>query len=1115
VRELANTMERAALLSEDYEITAAMLDLHAGPAARAPAVKTPSVPASLDDALRAHVEAGLRASGGNIRQAAAALGISRNTLRARMDKYGLRHRETESVPPPQPASVVEGEAPADWERRHLAVLCARLLPSPTVDLTRALMEIGEKVRSFGGQIEESGPTGLIAVFGLEAVDNAPSHAALAALAIQGAAAHTSSAPGGQVEAVVAIHCDHRLVRREGAHFDIAADGKAALWSALEDLVAVTRPGHTAVSAAVVPFLTRRFALAGPREPRGEAWMLLRLEDGPAPSTPFVGRPSETALLLQSGARAERGHGQVVGVAGEAGVGKTRLLREVVRQLHGWRVVSGGGAPYSTNTPYAPLMQLLRSFCGIQDADGADAVREKVVRSLPPGAAQPEWLVPALLDLLGALPPDDAFRAVEPAMRRQRMHDGLRQVFVAASAVHPLCLVIEDLQWADSATQEVLDRLVNGIAAARVLLLVNYRPEYQHPWGLKSHHTQIRLDALPPDSAGEMLDALVGVDPGLATLKQSLARRGNPLFLEETIRTLVETKALEGRAGSYRLTRPVHSLEVPPTVQAILAARIDRLAPENRRLLQIAAVIGKDVPLALLQAIADRPEESLRRGLEALQAAAFLVETGLHPDLGYSFTHALTHEGTYGTLLEDRRKALHARILVAIERLHADRLNEHVGRLARHAVRGEMWQQAATYSRQAGAEALARCANREAVAHFEQALAALQHLPETRATQLAAIDLRFDLRTALFPLGEFERIVGCLREAEGLARTLGDHARLGQLSMYMCHNLFITGHPTEALVFGQSAQALAAAHGDVPLKVTANLYLGVASFSVGDYRKGEELLGHVLRLLEGNLSGARLGLAGFPAVLAPGFLAQLFTEQGDFRRATVHGQDALRIAEALDHPYSLAFVRFVLAYLHTTRGDLGQATIQLERGLALSNEWNLSYFSLVFNGILGYVHALSGRTAEGIPLLEHSLSASEAMGHATIRPLFLAYLGEAYLLADRLDDAREFAARALALARERGMRPYEASALRFLAEVSAHSDSPDHAEGYYRDALTLAAELAMQPLVAHCHLGLGTLYRRTGQDEKARGHLDNAMAMYRGMEMRLWLEQAQTALADLP
>jgi len=1110
VRELANALERVALLSVTDEITAAMLDFLVRTPADAAAVSAPPVPGSLDDALRGHVEAALRATGGNIRRTAAALGISRNTLRARMDKYGLRHPEAVLSSPPRPLPTIEGSVPTEWERRHLAFLRVRLLPSSTVDVARALEVIAEKVRSLGGRIEDSGPTGLMAVFGLEPVDNAPSHAALAALAIHNAAAHARTTSSASVDVVVSIDCDHHLVGRQGSTVNIAVDGKAATWPILEDLVAIDRPGAIVVTEAVVPFVTRRFVLERLRDPGRHAWVLLRRETAPVAWTRFVGRSSELAILRQASARAEQGHGQIVSIVGEAGVGKSRLLHEAVRPLHGWLVLSSGGASYATNTSYFPLVEALKSFCRVQDTDAAAEVRERVARSLPPGAGDPDLLMPPLLDLLGVLLPDDAFRAVDPALRRQRTHDALRQVFLAASVAQPLCLIVEDLHWIDFETQEVLDRLVNGVPTARVLLLLNYRPEYQHPWGNKTYYSQMRLDALPAESAGELLDVLLGEDPGLAPLKQRLIRRGNPFFLEETVRTLVETKVLDGPRGRYRLTQPVQAIQVPPTVQAILAARIDRLAPEDKRLLQVASVVGKDVPFALLEAIAELPDAALRRGLESLQAAEFLYETRLFPDLEYTFKHALTHEVTYGTLLQDRRKALHTRIVGAIERSYPDRLSEYVERLAHHALRGEMWEQAVPYLRQAGVKALRRSANREAVTCFEQALTALPHLPETRERLEQAIDLRFDLRTSLHLLGEFERIVGYLREAEGLARTLDDQRRLGQLSVYMCHNLWITGHPTEALAFGQSAQAISESLKDVPLQVTGNLYLSGACLGTGDYRRAEACLLKVLPLLEGDLGRERFGLAGFPAVIARAYLTFIFAHRGKFKEGVAHGQEGIRLAEALDHPYSLAFVCVVLAHLQITRGELSHAVGLLERGVALSREWNLTHHSVAHTGSLGYAYALSGRIAEGIPLLEHALSATETMGHGNLQPRFLVYLGEAHVLADRLEDALELAGRALTLTREDGQRGYEAWALRLLGEITARRDPPEYAEGHYRDALALAEELGMRPLVAHCHLGLGKLYRRTGTREQAQKHVATATTMYRDMGMTYWLERAEAA-----
>src|SRR6266542_2914098 len=555
VRELANAMERVVLLSETDEIPPAMLGFLTNDAEQTTdavgaveARDAGGAGGSLDDVLRVRIEGGLRDTGGNIRRTAAALGISRNTLRARMDKYGLRHHDappTVSRRVSTSPAATQHPAPTHWERRLLAFLRVRLLPSTTVEASRALEVVGEKVRSFGGRLEESSPTGVIAVFGLEPVDNAPSHAALAALAIQKAAAHVAG--GASVEIVSAIHCADLFVGRQQAVTQVGVDGKAATWSVLETLVAGDTPGAIVVSDSVVPFLARRFALERLRD---TTWLLLRREEPSAgwSVTRFVGRTPELSTLRQAASRVEQRHGQIVGIIGEAGVGKSRLVHEATRQLKGWLVLFSGGAPYAKNAPYFPLVDLFKSFWHIQDPDTTSEVRERVARALPADAGDPDLLLAPMLDLLGVLPLTDAFRDLDPRQRRQRTDDAIKQVLLAASIPQPLCLIIEDLHWIDGATQEVLDRFVTSMAAARVLLVVNYRPEYEHPWSSKTYYSQIRLDALATESTRELLDALLGEDPTLELLKQRLVKRGNPFFLEETVRTLVETKALGGSAA---------------------------------------------------------------------------------------------------------------------------------------------------------------------------------------------------------------------------------------------------------------------------------------------------------------------------------------------------------------------------------------------------------------------------------------------------------------------------------------------------------------------------------------------------------------------------------------
>src|SRR5262249_24115846 len=327
--------------------------------------------------------------------------------------------------------------------------------------------------------------------------------------------------------------------------------------------------------------------------------------------------------------------------------------------------------------------------------------------------------------------DPDWAKLEPTQKRQQILEGVKRLLIRQSQVQPLIVAFENLHWIDAQTQAFLDSLIESLPTARILLVANYRPEYQHTWSNKTYYTQIRLDPLSRESAGELLRVLLGDDRSLQPLTRLLIdwTDGNPLFLEESVRHLVELTVLAGQWGKRRLLKAPTTIQVPPTVGAILAARIDRLPPEEKRLLQSAAVIGENVPFALLKVLTNLPEDQLRRSLAHLQASEFLYEANLFPDLEYTFKHALTHDVAYGSLLQETRRVLHGRIMAAIERLHPDRLAEQVENLANHAFRGAVWDKAVRYLRQAGAKAVGRSAHSEAVRCLGQALAALQGLPQ--------------------------------------------------------------------------------------------------------------------------------------------------------------------------------------------------------------------------------------------------------------------------------------------------------------------------------------------------------------------------------------------------
>ena len=712
-------------------------------------------------------------------------------------------------------------------------------------------------------------------------------------------------------------------------------------------------------------------------------------------TRFVGRQRELEALHQALEQAGAGQGQVVAAVGEAGVGKSRLVYEFAHshRTQGWRVLESASVSYGKATPYFPVLELLKRYCHLEDHDDHRTIRAKVTGQVLTLDEALQETTPALLALLDALPADSPFLQLDPPQRRQRTLEALKRVLLRESQVQPLLLVFEDLHWIDAETQALLDSLVESLPTARLLLLVNYRPEYQHGWGSKTYYTQLRLDPLSSGSAEALLQGLLGDDSSLAPLQRLLIERteGNPFFLEESVRTLVEMGVLVGQPGAYRLAKPIESLQVPATVQAVLAARIDRLPAEAKRLLQTAAVIGTEVPLALLQAIADMPDEELHRHLAHLQAAEFLYETRLFPEREHTFKHALTHEVAYSGLLQERRRLLHARIVEVLEQHHADRLAEQVDRLAHHAIRGEVWDKAVAYLRQAGAKAHGRSANREAVASFEQALEALAHLPETRDRREQAIDLRLDLRGVLTAFGDFGRILTLLHEADTLAMALDDPRRLGSISASMAQYFLYLGDYERAIAAGQRALALAAAGSEVGARLGANIYMNAAYYSLGDYRRAMDGYRQNMTFLQGELARERFGLPVFPAVNFRGWLAWSLTEVGAFAEASAWGEDGVRIAETVDHPVSLSSAYAAAGRVSLRQGDFPKAIPILERGLRVCQDTHLPIFFPRLASALGVAYTQSGRLAEGLALLEQAVEQSTAMQIVFLHALWLIHL----------------------------------------------------------------------------------------------------------------------------
>jgi tetratricopeptide (TPR) repeat protein len=451
----------------------------------------------------------------------------------------------------------------------------------------------------------------------------------------------------------------------------------------------------------------------------------------------------------------------------------------------------------------------------------------------------------------------------------------------------------------------------------------------------------------------------------------------------------------------------------------------------------------------------------------------------------------------------------------MEGRYADRLAEHVDRLAHHALRGEIWAKAVAYCRQAGARAIAHSVYREAVTSFEQALDALHRLPTSQDTQAQAIDLRFDLRSALWPLGEIDRSRVCLQEAVAIAEAMGDPHRLGWVSVYLLAHFTHAWEPDHALASGHRALAIATHLGDVGLTVTAQCYLGNIYRTLGDYRQAVDFHRKNVACLHGELLQEHFGLPGLASALSRGILGTSLAECGAFTEGRALVAEGMRLAEAADHPYSRVLAYWAMGFLALRHGDLPQALPVLEQALDLAQGVHIRFLAPYVAAPLGAAYTLAGRTAEALPLLEQAIEQAVAMRTMYDLAQRVVWLSEAYLLAGRLDEAYTQAQRALDFARAHQERGHEAYALRLLGEVAAHRTptEAEQAEAHYRQALVLAEELGMRPLQAHCHLGLGTLYLALGRREQARIAVSSAIALYHDMDMTFWLPQAEAAMTQ--
>ena len=833
-------------------------------------------------------------------------------------------------------------------------------------------------------------------------------------------------------------------------------------------------------------------------------------------TPLVGRDEEVALVQRRWDQAKTGMGQVVVISGEAGIGKSRLVQvlkdRVAAEPHA-RIEWRGSLDHQQSALYPIIDHLHRLLRWHPDTPPSEKLHtlETTLSASDMELPKAVPLVAALLSL--PLPPSYPPLTLTPQRQRQHTFDMLLAWLHAEAQRWPVLVVVEDLHWLDPSTLELLGLLIDQSAQARLCLALTTRPEFHPPWTMVAHLTSLTLRRLTPTQVEQLAMHVTGGKVLPPAVLQEVVRKtdGVPLFVEELIKTVLESGLLRVQADHYELSGPLPPLAIPATLHDALMARLDRLAAV-KVVAQLGAAIGRTFPYELIQVVAQLDAATLHGALAQLVETEVVAQRGLPPQATYTFKHALIQDAAYQSLLRSTRQQYHQQIAQVLEGQFADIRETQPELLAHHYTEAGLSDQAMPYWQRAGQRALARSGYREAVACFEQALVALRRLPERQDTLEQAIDLRFDLRNALVPLGEQAPIFDHLREAETLAQGLDDRQRLGQVAMYMAEYFRQMNALDQALESGQRARALATTLGDVGLQVVANFHIGTVYYEQGDYCRAIDGLGWNVATLQGDLIRERFGMTGLPSVLSRVYLSWSLAELGTFAEATARGEEGVRIAEAADHPFSRIWAYTGIGHLYLNKGDVHRGIPVLKQGLELCQTWDIPTLFPQVRRALGTAYALTGRVPEALLLLEQAVSQGRRGGHA----LYLVHLSRAYLLAGRIKEALARAQQALSLAQDHKQRGYQAYALCLLGDIAAQHDPPESvlAAAHAQQALALADELGMRPLVAHCHRGLGVLYVAAGQREQAHSELSTAIELYRTLEMTFWLPQTEATLAQV-
>ena len=1024
------------------------------------------------------------------------------------------------------ADRIRAVAVIDGERKTITALFADLKGSTALiegldpEDARAIIDpalqlMMDAVHRYDGYVAQALGDGIFALFGAPiAHEDHPRRALYAALRMQ----EEMRTYGDQVRLKHGVPLPMRVgintgevvvrsIRKDDLHTDYVPVGHSTNLAARMEQLA--NPGSIVISAYTRKLTEGYFELKdlgatqikGVEEPLhvyevlGAGPLRTRLQVSARRGfTRFVGRQSELDQLQRVLEQAKAGHGQIVGVMGEPGLGKSRLFHEFKQLAQGSSLVlEACGISYGQTSPYLPIIGLLRTYFQLGPTDDEQTRKEKITGTVLTLDRSLEDTLPYFFSLLSIDDPDSSLHQMDAQIRRQRAFAALKKLFLRESLNQPLILIFEDLHWIDTETQGFLDTLSESVASAPVLLLVNYRPEYRHEWGGKTYYTQLRLIPLGQAEASELFAFLLGTDGSLTALKALILEKteGTPFFMEEVVQTLVEEGALMGERGHYHLETTPTELHISPTVQGVLAARIDRLTAEEKALLQQLSVIGRQFPMSLVKQVVPQSEADLYRLLSSLQAKEFLYEQPAFPELEYLFKHALTQEIAYGTVLQEPRKVLHERTGHAMEALYGNRLEEHYSELAYHYRRSENRQKATEYLALAGQQAVQRSAHAEAIALLTSALELLHTLPHSDQHAQQELGLQDSLAVSLIATKGWgsPQAQGALSRARELCHEVEDNAQLFPILWKLWGGYFSQAASQTESELAEQLFVLAQSRQDPLFLTQAHYALGCSFLSRGDMVRARAHMDQAIGLYDTRNHRTCTHLFGQdPGVTSLAFGAYPLWYLGYPDHALEQSHEALRLAQELAHPFSQAFALSDEVLLRMLRREAQPVRELAEAAMGYASEHGFT--QQLAGTTVGYGWALAeqGHAEEGLTQLRQSFRVLLDTGAEIMRPRLSAALAGTYWKLGHIEEGLRVLREALAGAQQTGVHEHDAELYRLTGELTlqAPGSTPNinEAEACYHTALGIARHQQAKSLELRTATSLARLWRQQGKQSEA-------------------------------